>query len=118
MTATYFTRADYLNTPREDQSAAHRRYYGQFVTPAVIEHVRSVIGESCIKNSADKHLNDIPLLRWDMMEQTIKRLCLSRMGDINGHISVDAHGRRSISWSLGDAVCIAKEAARQIQEGK
>lgn len=108
-----FTRKDYMAAPSPE---AHRRYYAQFVTPAVLQLVRSRIGGKTIKQSTDPHFNDIPLSRWDALESSLRLLCLSCMGDINGPVSVNATGQRSISWSLGDAVCIAKEAARQIKD--
>lgn len=109
----YFTRKDYLAAPGPE---AHRKYYAQFVTAGVLQLVSRCIGVKRIKGSAD--LGDIPLCEWDRLNESIKTLCLSRMGDINGAVSVNAYGQRSIAWALSDAVCIAKEAARQIKEGK
>lgn len=110
MNQTIFSRQNYLSA--DNQSAAHRRYYAQFVTPAVTAAVLRQISEAALRGSTDPHLNDIPLSRWDALEPTMRRLCLSRMGDVNGEVRI-AGGSRSIAWSLSDAVCIAKEAARQ-----
>lgn len=114
--STVFTRKDYLAAPYEEQRAAHRRYYAQFVTPSVKGFVASVIGRDRILASTDPHFNDIPLTQWDALNPAIRDMCLSRKGDIDGAISADKFGRRSIGWSLSDAVCIAKEAAQQIRE--
>lgn len=100
---------------RKEQSRLHREYYGQFVTSAVIGLVQRRFGARLLE-STDPHFNDIPLSQWDALEPSIKYLCLSHMGDVNGYLWKDPYGRRSILWSRSDAVCIAKEAARQIVE--
>ena len=114
------TRNEYINRysgkTAEEQTALHRAYYAQFVTPAVLHYVQSAIGKNRLLGSTDPHLNDIPLVMWDRMEPVIRSMCLSRMGNVNGAVSVDEFGRRTIAWSLSDAVCIAKEAARQFIE--
>ena len=114
----YFTRADYLaSTPDASGSraAAHRRYYAQFCSPAVVSAVAARIGSAAIMASRDPHLNDIPLHQWDNLEPLISLHCLGLMGDINGSTPLPDR-KRSINWSLSDAVCIAKEAARQHAE--
>lgn len=90
---------------------AHREYYAQFVDGYVRVFVEQVIGRDAIMQSKDPYLNDIPLRRWDRMEPYIRRFCLNKMANINGR-QVDG----KVSWSLGDAVCIAKEAAKQIKD--
>ena len=109
ITATPFTRADYMRASDPDE--AHRRYYAQFVTDSVLWLVSARIGAARIRASTDPHFNDIPLRSWDALEPAIRDLCLSRMGDINGRVDHN----NGIAWSLSDAVCIAKEAARQIK---
>lgn len=95
---TIFTRSDYLNA-HEDRAAAHRRYYGQFVNSRTIKFVVSRIGADRLLASTDEHLNDIPLACWDMMARTLP---LARpLEDAGDYLT------------LGNAVCIAKEAARQ-----
>jgi len=85
----------------------HREYYGQFVTDAIKTLVRNHIGEQVIKRSEDPHLNDIPLRRWDNLHQAILSICGKAIA------STTTGGIR-----LSDTVCIAKEAAKQIQIGR
>lgn len=107
----FFTHKDTL-----EKLCTHRQYYAQFVTEGVKRYVASAIGTERLLASKDEHLNDIPLHLWDRLEPAIRGMCLSRMGDIEGHTSKDQYGRRMIGWSLCDSGCIAKEAARQIIE--
>jgi hypothetical protein len=94
-----YTRQEYL-----EQKCSHRNYYGQFVTQQVLSRVMSYIGSSVIVKSKDPHFNDIPLARWDAMFPTCP-------GDINN--AMRACGDYPTKAGL---VCIAKEAAKQIQE--
>ena len=87
--------------------ASHREYYGQFVTESSISWVSSVIGIDRLLKSTDPHLNDISLQTWDrfyfMLNGSIgRKLCAAN---------------NSTGYSLSDAVCIAKESARQLMEG-
>jgi len=83
---------------------SHQDYYAQFVTPAIMNVVRSAIGEKNIKASKDEHFNDIELARWDalssypVMQAASKPL--KECGDF---------------LSLSTVVCIAKAAARIIK---
>lgn len=90
---TTMTREEYMNAV--DKAAAHRQYYGQFVSDTVRQVVASRIGRAAILASTDPHFNDIPLKRWDDLYPVLHRA----------------------GWSLSDVVCTAKEAARQIKEG-
>ena len=58
-----------------------------------------------IRNSQDPHLNDIALKEWDaLMPEVCIRVDSGKLMRCNEH------------WSLSTAVCIAKEAARQLAE--
>ena len=57
--AAYFTRADYMASKADEQTASHHRYYSQFCSPAVLSAVSSSIGADKIKASTDLHFNDI-----------------------------------------------------------
>lgn len=103
------TRNDYLaayvgNTTDTERMHLHRGYYAQFVTPGVIRAVVAHIGADRIKASADPHMNDIPLRRWDMLHGTIRQMTTTRCREA---------GEGSC---LATSVCIAKEAARQYRE--
>ena len=105
--APLFTRKDYMATSREDQPAAHRRYYGQFATDSVKKLVCTHIGTSRIIASTDPHFNDIPLEEWDHLARTHQSSLM---------VQEEEGGKRF--WCLSGAVCILKEAARQIKEGE
>lgn len=109
MNKDIYTRAEYMrdaqhestNSPEGEQ--AHRRYFGQFVTPGTKTRVLSAIGIDRLMKSTDyKNLNDIPLREWDAL---VPRLPgsggFTRAGDY---------------YTTANGVCLAKEAARQIIE--
>lgn len=94
------TRSDYMLG-----KATHEQYYGQFVTPWVRSVVSARIGELAIRQSAGPPFNDIPLPKWDRLYDSMVALCNRTVTAAQGH-----------GMTLSDAVCIAKEAARQIKE--
>ena len=89
------TRKQYL-----DRECTHREYYGQFVTKGVSD----ALGGLDILKSNDVHFNDIPLKRWDMRAPFIKLHVGRQLRDAGDY------------FTLSGAVCILKEAARQIVE--
>ena len=92
------TRKAYLN-----KEAAHREYYAQFVNPSILGVVKRFIGVERIKKALkeDKHLNVIPLKKWDSLPVMGVAAKLREAGDY-----LTAAGN----------VCILKEAARQLAE--
>lgn len=98
------TRKEYIDTPYENQAAAHRQYYAQFVTESIRQSVLRRFGREALLASNDPHLNDIPLARWDALANALSPY---EQPDY-------PEGKRF--WSLGSAVCILKEAARQLIE--
>ncbi len=98
-----FTRDDYMQ-----KKCSHREFYAQFVTTSLRDLVRSRIGEVAIKASIDDHLNDIPLCRWDAMQNLI----IPRIHTVHKQMGYSGGA------SLSDCVCVAKEAAKQIKEGQ
>lgn len=97
---------DQYGTGTSEQDAAlHRAYYAQFVTDTTREMVRSRVGEGRIMGG-DPHFNDIPLDGWD-------RLVPYLTADVRA--AVKAAGD-TMTPCVG--VCILKEAAQQIREGK
>ena len=102
---TYYTRAEYMRDAQQEgrgPSKAHRRYFGQFVTPGTKYRVLSVIGLERLMASTDEHFNDIPLSAWDGMVPLLP-----------GSGSFEKAGDY---YTLANGVCLAKEAARQIVE--
>lgn len=101
---TTFTHAQYMAAPYNPGNySAHRRYYAQFVSPAVVSRVVSAIGADELRQSCDPHFNDISLHRWDAVARNLGPLPVSfaSLGDFT---------------TLGGLVCVAKEAARQYVE--
>ena len=80
---------------------SHAEYYGQFVNENIKDNIVRRIGLDAIRNSTDKHMNDIALKKWDCVgipSHTVSQLI--ECGD---------------NYSLAGAVCINKAAARQIK---
>ncbi len=83
---------------------SHADYYSQFVTPEIKQLVIDRIGLERLSRSTDEHLNDITLRIWDSM-------ALRFPGEpYRTHTNLQANGDNS----LATAVCILKQAARQI----
>jgi hypothetical protein len=99
------TRKYYLD--HSSEPGMHRRYYAQFVNDAVKDMVITDMGgkEKLIAAyKKDEHFNSLPLYRWDSMAVALRSLYNSvgkQLGDY---------------YSNAGAVCILKEAARQIVE--
>ena len=99
-----YTRDEYMKDSQTDGPAAHRRYYGQFVTPGTKYRVLSAIGLDRLMKSTDPHLNDIPLELWDRLTPQLPGSGgFTKAGDY---------------YTLANGVCLAKEAARQIIEAQ
>jgi hypothetical protein len=90
------TRKQYLNG-----EVSHREYHAQFVNDTIKQNVLNHVGLNRLMKSTDKHLNDIPLDIWDSIPMYDVSKKLKEVGDY---------------LTLAGAVCIAKEAARQIIE--
>ena len=98
----YYTRDEYMKDSQTDGPAAHRRYFGQFVTNGTKHRVLSHIGLERLMQSTDPHLNDIPLALWDRLTPQLPGSGgFAKAGDY---------------YTLANGVCLAKEAARQIVE--
>ena len=93
---------------------SHDEYYGQFVTPALIQYVARTIGADAIRASQDKHFNDIPLVRWDQLHGVKDCIKSDLFKAANNTTYAEAY-RDKFMWSLGDQVCIAKAAARAMR---
>jgi len=92
-----FTRNDYLNG-----KCTSREYYAQFVTRYEKALVASQFGKKKLAEEAkkDAHLNGIALQEWDNLARFI-------------NTNMRTHGD---CLTLAGAVCILKEAARQVAE--
>jgi len=96
--AQVFTRKDYMT-----KVCSHSEYYAQFVTKAIKAVVLSEFSISTLKVEIqkDRHLNTLPLKRWDLLADriTLNRKFLNEVGEIDTPCS---------------KVCTLKEAARQL----
>ena len=93
------TRKEYMS----DSAALHQKYYFQFANKVTIGQVLNSIGKDRIRNSNDKHFNDIPLKEWDdLSNYAIFNTRLFR--EINGQIS------------LADKMCCLKSVAAHIRD--
>lgn len=111
-TKPVITRADYM-----EGRATHRQYYGQFVNDEVKHSVMYKFGLERLLASTDEHLNDLPLREWDALGGFIFRYgeIVSRPATfypIDGKLLKEA----GEGYSPAVAVCVFKEAARQIIE--
>ena len=99
-------RSEYMdrNSTVDDTFALHRAYYAQFVTPEIVAYVARRIGMDAIMASTDKHMNDIPLSRWDALHPELLRSQFAKLKELGE------------GQSLGTTVCVAKEAARQARQ--
>jgi len=96
---TIYTRAQYIADYSRSDNAAHRRYYGQFVTTGTISRVVNTIGADVLRASKDPHFNDIPLALWDRL--------------IPGLPGSGGFSKAGDYYTVSGGVCLAKEAARQ-----
>lgn len=111
------TKTEYL-----DGKISHREYYAQFITPKMIERVKTYIGVDVIKASTDEHLNDIPMELWDGLSGIIwiirngsqEMATLPTVSSEFKKLTTEA----SEGMSPSTLVCVYKEIARQLAEGK
>ena len=101
---TIYTRAEYMEDSKTDGLAAHRRYYGQFVTDGTKFRVLQSIGLDRLMQSTNPHFNDIPLPLWDRLTPKLP--------------GSEGFAKAGDYYTLSNGVCLAKEAARQIVEAQ
>lgn len=85
----------------------HRDYYRQFVTGRVLEIVARGIGVEAIITAlaaGDKHLNTIPLYRWDQLQSLLPRDVLAMVKQAGD------------CYSMSTGTCIFKQAANMLAE--
>lgn len=101
-TPEIYTRQQYMQDSQVNGTAAHQKYFGQFVNPSTIARVLSVIGKDVILASTNSHMTDIPLALWDRLTPQLPGSAgFAKAGDY---------------YTLANGVCLAKEAARQWKE--
>lgn len=97
------TRKDYMQG-----NVTYAEYYGQFVTPQIIEAVKRAFGEDNLREAyaLDKNLNNIQLGRWDILTANIPH-----------SVRQDVCRASCGGYSLSDGVCILKRAAEILVKG-
>jgi len=92
------TRSEYM----ENSSELHEKYYGQFVTPEILNMVVSRFGIDELKlvYSADKYFNQIPLGQWDRLTNLLPAYVNAGLKNVGDY------------GTLANHVCILKAAAR------
>jgi hypothetical protein len=105
---TGFSREQYLR-----QECDHDTFYAQFVTDGVVYVVLSAIGKERIIKSTNPHFNDIPLAEWDRLKDRVRE---SMNGKMFKAMVCPNYGKGKILFSLSDAVCIAKRAAKRVRD--
>lgn len=119
------TRSEYMKMNSEQfeidkGQSAHHKYYSQFVTPKVLELVKSrfTVNYLKAKYAADKNLNNISLGTWDSLAGwTVTRARGSENYTAANNILKEAIGPEKLKetgegWSCGTGVCILKTAAK------
>jgi hypothetical protein len=86
-------------------------YYQQFVTIEILDSVASCVGLNKIKKSKVSSFNDIPLKIWD-------DIALKTIGYFKMKTLSEALHEAGEIFSLSTLVCIYKEAATILKEGK
>jgi hypothetical protein len=99
------------------QEITFAEYYGQLVELLGEDELRGMLpdtrrGERTPADwrellEADKHLNNVPLGRWDAMHGLV--LLLVRRCDADKRVAITG----SLGWSLSDSVCVLKTTARR-----
>ena len=97
---------------------SHREYYAQFVTDEIKKLVLRTIGKDRIIKSTDEHLNDIQMKLWDSMAGATMRGSEVIWFAPCAISSIMAVKFKDVGdgYSLANAVCVLKEAAKQIKE--
>lgn len=109
------TRKQYMDSSED----LHRPYFAQFVDKTIKSEVLQFIGKDRLLKSKDKHLNDIPLHLWDSLTGFVFRgsQMVQQPHSIRKEL-LDKLKTANEGVSCAGLVCIYKEAAKQIIEGK
>ena len=97
-----FTRSDYL-----EKKCSHRKYYAQYVTPAMWERVEWTFEIERLVSAfrqGDQHFNTFPLRQWDYIALHLPARIIKLMREAGDYPT------------LAGGVCILKEAALQVVE--
>ena len=112
-------RSDFL-----EEKYTFKEYFSQFVNNEVKNKVLKIIGKEALLKSKDKHLNDIPVKKWDTMSGFIwstiggSQVAISKPQTPEDVKPIDAQLLKDTGEGVSCAglVCIYKEAAKQLIE--
>ena len=111
------TRQDYM----KDSRKLHRQYFAQFVDDVTKKEVLGHIGKDKIMASKDEHFNDISMDLWDDMSGFSFSKRTGEMLRKPSYIRPELMAKLKETGegvSCASLVCIYKECAKQIKEGK
>lgn len=100
------TRKDYMSVSLECRTEMHRKYYSELVIAGRIKVPDELLNAA--RMSKDEYFNDVRLSWWDSvaLRETYNPCFIKALRD------------RGDCWSLGNAVCALKQAARMIIEAE
>lgn len=110
MTRSEYREAYLLEPDKEEQFAIHHRYYAQFVTPRLLDYVRSKIHGIEWKDT--KYFNDKPIEWWDRIAGIVMRNDRPIINDT--YVSRIQLKILQEGLSASSIICIYKAAARII----
>ena len=105
------TRHQYLQNTK-----LHNEYYGQFVTDFIKQMVKRRFGIERLVAAyqEDKNLNNIPLVNWDGLGIHLMHPSLKNEEHSSPYLDHELIKATGQGYSNAGAVCILKEAARQL----
>ncbi|MFF2053855.1 hypothetical protein ACFVU2_19780 [Leifsonia sp. NPDC058194] len=118
---TIRTRNEYVR----EKTISHHDYYAQFVTEATLRHVHNAFSVDTLRDALaqDRHLNSIPITRWDRLaihELDVDRpwIGLRSSGRFTAAIPFDRAAAAAAGELVSRAtlICIIKTAARMLVE--
>lgn len=102
------TRKEYM----ANSEKLHHAYYLQIALKSGLtkHHLPAFLPEIKEALKTDRHLNNIPLLRWDARAANTKQLVTKQITIAEEFPA----GPSKVVWSLGDGVCILKALAKHL----
>ena len=79
-----------------DGKLTHKEFYLWLALFIGVSKAHLPVSQERINNSADEHLNDIPLKLWDNQDYIVRHLAYAK----------------GLAWSLSDTVCTLKAIAK------
>lgn len=108
-----------------EKAISHHDYYAQFVTEATLRHVHNAFSVDTLRDALaqDRHLNSIPITRWDRLairelDVDLPWIGLRSSGRFTAAIPFDRAAAAAAGELVSRAtlICIIKTAARMLVE--